>query len=132
MSKTLADLLTGVAVQYVIGDLSVPIRSLVYDSRRVEPGSLFVAIRGQHSDGHHFIFQALSRGAAALVVDQRYWQGPAPAGVPVVVVADSRVVLAPLAAAFYDNPGRELITIGITGTKGKSTTTDLTAQLLAA
>lgn len=132
MSKTLADLLPGVAAQYVIGDLAVPIRSLVYDSRRVEPGSLFVAIRGQHSDGHHFIPQAISRGAAALVVDQRYWQGPAPAGVPVVVVADSRVVLAPLAAAFYDYPGRELITIGITGTKGKSTTTDLTAQLLAA
>lgn len=132
MTKTLANLLPGVAVQQVIGDTTVAIRSLVYDSRRVTPGSLFVAIRGQHSDGHQFIPQALARGASALVVDQRHWQGPAPAGTPVVVVADSRVALAPLAAAFYGYPGRELTTIGITGTKGKSTTTDLTAQLLAA
>ncbi|WP_298821300.1 UDP-N-acetylmuramoyl-L-alanyl-D-glutamate--2,6-diaminopimelate ligase [Chloroflexus sp.] len=132
MTKPLAELLPGVIIHHLIGDPAVPIHSLTYDSRRVEPGSLFVAIRGQHSDGHQFIDQALARGAVALVVDQRHWHGSAPADVPVVVVADSRVALAPLAAAFYGHPGREMITIGITGTKGKSTTTDLTTQLLAA
>lgn len=131
MAKTLASLLNDVAVQRLIGEPLVPVQSLIYDSRRVEPGSLFVAIRGQHSDGHQFIDQAIARGAIAVVVDQRYWD-ERPVTVPVVVVADSRVALAPLAAAFYDYPGRELTTIGITGTKGKSTTTDLTTQLLAA
>ncbi|WP_287158369.1 UDP-N-acetylmuramoyl-L-alanyl-D-glutamate--2,6-diaminopimelate ligase [Chloroflexus sp.] len=130
-AKTLASLLNNVAVQRLIGEPLVPVQSLTYDSRRVEPGSLFVAIRGQHSDGHQFIDQAIARGAVAVVVDQRYWD-ERPVAVPVVVVADSRVALAPLAAAFYDYPGRELTTIGITGTKGKSTTTDVTAQLLAA
>jgi UDP-N-acetylmuramoyl-L-alanyl-D-glutamate--2,6-diaminopimelate ligase len=132
MPKTLADLLSGVSVYHLIGDLATPISALVYDSRRVTPGSLFVAIRGQHSDGHDFIPQAIAAGAAAVVVDQRYWHGAVSAEVPVVVVADSRVALAPLAAAFYEYPGQQLTTIGITGTKGKSTTTDLTAQLLAA
>lgn len=132
MTKTLAELLAGVHVCDLIGDATVPIHSLVYDSRRVGPGSLFVAIRGQHADGHQFIPQVLARGAVALVVDQRYWQGVVPAGVPVVVTTDSRVALAPLAAAFYDYPGRDLVTIGITGTKGKSTTTDLITQLLTA
>jgi UDP-N-acetylmuramoylalanyl-D-glutamate--2,6-diaminopimelate ligase (EC 6.3.2.13) len=132
VTKSLASLLVGLGEYQLIGDPQLPIQALTYDSRRVRPGSLFVAIRGQHSDGHQFIEQAITQGAHAVVVDRRYWSGSHHPAVPVVVVADSRVALAPLAAAFYDYPGRDMITIGITGTKGKSTTTDITAQLLIA
>ncbi len=132
MTTLLADLLRRVEVLALIGNINVPVQAIAYDSRRVAGGSVFVAIRGQHSDGHEYVAQAIARGAVALVVDQRYWNGAAPAGVPVVVTPNSRAALAPLAAALYGMPGQELITIGITGTKGKSTTTDLTSQLLTA
>ncbi len=132
MTKSLASLLVGLGEYQLIGDPQLPIQALTYDSRRVRSGSLFVAIRGQHSDGHQFIEQAIAQGASTVVVDRRYWVGSSQLEVPVVVVADSRVALAPLAAALYDYPGRDMTTIGITGTKGKSTTTDITAQLLTA
>jgi UDP-N-acetylmuramoyl-L-alanyl-D-glutamate--2,6-diaminopimelate ligase len=131
MAVTFDSLLADVAVLRRNGPLNPTISTLTYDSRRVTDGSLFVAIRGQHSDGHRYLAAAAAAGAAALVVDQAY-DGPLPEQVAVAVVANSRVALAPIAAAFYGRPGSRLLTIGITGTKGKSTTSDLTAQLLQA
>lgn len=130
MNIPLHNLLAGVAYTQVFGSLDRPIAAVAYDSRHVVPGGLFVAIKGYHSDGHHYIAQALERGAAALVVDRRYWTGQPPAEATLVITNDSRVALAPLAAAFYAYPASRLCTIGVTGTKGKSTTTDLISQLL--
>lgn len=127
---TLRELLAGAAVLQADGPLDIPIAGLAYDSRKVVPGGLFVAIRGQHADGHAFVERAVARGAAAVVVDARHWEGATPEGVTVVTALDSRVALAPLAAAFYGYPGGRLRTIGVTGTKGKSTTTDLVSQTL--
>jgi UDP-N-acetylmuramoyl-L-alanyl-D-glutamate--2,6-diaminopimelate ligase len=127
---TLREMLAGVAVLRADGPLDLPIAGLAYDSRGVQPGGLFVAIRGYHTDGHAYVDQAVARGAAAVVVDARQWDEPTPDGVTLVAVIDSRVALAPLAAAFYGYPARSLRTIGITGTKGKSTTTSLASQLL--
>jgi UDP-N-acetylmuramoyl-L-alanyl-D-glutamate--2,6-diaminopimelate ligase len=130
MNCLLSDLLLDVTTVHVSGDLGRPITGLAYDSRRVQPGGLFVAIRGFHVDGHAYVAQAVAQGAAAIVVDARHWQGSVPATVTLVVVPDSRVALAPLAAAWFGHPGRELTVIGVTGTKGKSTTTDLISQAL--
>ncbi|WP_129626392.1 UDP-N-acetylmuramoyl-L-alanyl-D-glutamate--2,6-diaminopimelate ligase [Candidatus Oscillochloris fontis] len=130
MSVTLRDLLVGLETIGQPTDLDIPILGLAYDSRQVRPGWLFVAVRGFHVDGHQYVDHALKAGAVALVVDVRHWDGPTTLGVPLITVADSRVALAPLAANFYARPGAQLRTIGITGTKGKSTTTDLVSQVL--
>lgn len=109
------------------------ITRLVYDSRQVVPGCLFVAIKGFHTDGHAYIAQALERGAAAVVVDARYYDErwtPEQPGATVIVVPDSRLALAPLAAAFYRFPAQQLGVVGVTGTKGKTTTTALVSQAL--
>lgn len=132
MSKTLRELLSGVALIRAEGSLDRPISSIAYDSRLVTPGGLFVAVRGVHVDGHGYVDDALERGAVALVVDARHWHAQADLAVTVITVLDSRVALAPLAAAFYGHPAAHLRTIGVTGTKGKSTTTDLISQTLDA
>ncbi|MEI8308157.1 MAG: UDP-N-acetylmuramoyl-L-alanyl-D-glutamate--2,6-diaminopimelate ligase [Chloroflexales bacterium] len=129
MAITLRELLRGVDPLDAPTGLDAPIFGLAYDSRQVRPGWLFVAIRGFHADGHQYVERAVSAGAVAVVVDMRHWGG-AEIGVPLIRVADSRAALAPLAANFYQWPGVSLRTVGITGTKGKSTTTDLVSQVL--
>lgn len=90
-----------------------------YDSRQVQPGSVFVALRGLKADGAVFAAQAIARGAAAVVAE-----GPpvGPVGVPWMVVGDARRMLALLAAEFYGHPSRRMQVVGITGTNGKTTT----------
>jgi len=106
------------------------ITSVVYDSRAVTPGALFVAYRGFHTDGHAYIPQALERGAAAVVYEDPTWDGRMP--VPALRVSNARTALAPLAAAFYGHPGRRMRVVGVTGTDGKTTTTFLTSVALEA
>ncbi len=96
-------------------------------AQEVTPGSLFVAVKGFAADGHDFIPQAVSRGAAAIIAER-----PIPAEVPVVVARNTRRALAAVAAEFYDHPSRHLTMIGITGTNGKTTTSYLVESILAA
>ncbi|MBW1816356.1 MAG: UDP-N-acetylmuramoyl-L-alanyl-D-glutamate--2,6-diaminopimelate ligase [Deltaproteobacteria bacterium] len=95
------------------------IRGIAYDSRKVEPGFLFVALRGHALDGHAFIGNAVENGAAAVVGEDI---GRIESGVPAVKVRDSRAALSRLAAAFYGRPFEGMRIIGITGTNGKTTT----------
>jgi len=103
------------------------VTGITHDSRRVQPGDLFVALVGQRFDGRVFVPQALERGAAAVVA-----QGAPPPGFGGcwIETADPRGLLAPLAARLYGHPDRELLMIGVTGTNGKSTVIELVASML--
>lgn len=106
----------------------VAVTDVVYDSRSVTPGALFVALRGARSDGHDYIPEVMAHGAAALVVnaDRRdAYTG----GVPVIVLPDTRAALPALAANFYRFPSRSLYVVGITGTNGKTTTTHMVESI---
>jgi UDP-N-acetylmuramoyl-L-alanyl-D-glutamate--2,6-diaminopimelate ligase len=105
---------------------ATPVTGVAYDSRRVEPGQVFVALKGQHADGVTFAREALERGAIAIVSER-----PAVSDihVPWAVVQDARLALAFLAAAFYRQPSNEMQVIGITGTNGKTTTAYLVASI---
>jgi UDP-N-acetylmuramoyl-L-alanyl-D-glutamate--2,6-diaminopimelate ligase len=130
----LHQLLAGLPDARISGPADTEITSIAYDSRAVRPGSLFIAIRGFHTDGHAFIPQAIERGAAAVVVEadlsiaDMQYAAPATA----VQIANTRTALAPIAAAFYGYPGAAMRVVGITGTDGKTTTTFLTSAVLEA
>ncbi len=111
----------------VQGSTDIEITELVYDSRKVKPGCLFVCIKGTVVDGHTFAGEAAKKGAAAILVQEDV---EAPQDVAVVKVADSRYGLALLSCAWFHNPAEKLKVIGVTGTKGKTTTTYMVKSIL--
>jgi len=112
----------------LVGDGAVEVEELAYDSRRVEPGTLFFCVPGEKVDGHEFAAAAVEAGAVALVVEREL----SGVDVPQVVVPDARVAMAPVAARFFGDPTGELKVVGITGTNGKTTTAFLLREILEA
>ena len=107
------------------------ITAICYDSRRVKPGALFVALPGENTDGHRFVEAAIERGATTVVVERNNRLAAAfPTRVTRVHVTDARLALAELATNFYGYPARKLKVIGVTGTNGKTTVTFLVKQIL--
>ncbi len=109
------------------GDVRQEITALVYDSRKVKAGSVFVCITGAVKDGHDFIPDVVEKGAAAIIVEKDVVLLE---NVTVIRVADTRLALAQMSAAYFGYPANELKTVGITGTKGKTTTTYMVRSIL--
>lgn len=109
------------------GSLDINIKDVIYDSRKVVKGCVFVALKGYNVDGHKFIPDAVERGAKALVVED---EGIAYDGVTVVRVKDARATLALMSVEFFGRPAEELTTIAVTGTKGKTTTVAMIRSIL--
>jgi UDP-N-acetylmuramoyl-L-alanyl-D-glutamate--2,6-diaminopimelate ligase len=110
--------------------LDPTIRGITYDSRRVAPGDLFVALSGSVSDGHEYVARAIELGAAAVLLEREV-DTELLAGRPGVVVPDSRRALAPISMRFFGEPSSELRLVGITGTNGKTSTTYLVESILS-
>ena len=123
----LVDLLKKLKYTCVQGTVDVDITTVIYDSRKVESGSLFICIKGAVADGHRFAEMAVNKGASALVVEDDV---TVPENVTVIRVEDSRYALACISAEYFGNPADKLKVIGITGTKGKTTTTYLVKSIL--
>ena len=123
----LNQLLERLDYQVVQGSDSIEITTLINDSRKVETGSVFVCISGAVSDGHQYIPDVAAKGAAAVVVERDV---EVPGNVTVIRVEDTRYALALMSAAYFGYPAEKLKVIGITGTKGKTTTTYMIKSIL--
>lgn len=122
----LADLLSDVPYTCAAGSTEIDITNLVYDSRKVTPGCAFVCLIGSAVDGHRFAEQAVQMGAAAVIASKPV----SFSSVTVVQVEDTRYALAYMSAAYFGHPARELTTIGLTGTKGKTTVSCMIRAIL--
>nr|WP_317427327.1 UDP-N-acetylmuramoyl-L-alanyl-D-glutamate--2,6-diaminopimelate ligase [uncultured Blautia sp.] len=125
--KKLTDLLEHLEYQCIQGTTDKEISGIVSDSRKAGPGSLFFCIKGAVSDGHTYAKEVAEKGASVLVVQDLV---EVPEHVTVIQVPDSRYAMACISAAWFDHPAEKLKTIGITGTKGKTTTTYLVKSIL--
>jgi len=120
----LDEIIKGAETKSISGGADAEIAGVAYDSRKVLPGHLFVAVQGEKADGHDFIQDAVRRGAVAVVCEKETANGRT-LPVPLVRVVDSRAALAVISVNLYGRPSESLCTIGVTGTNGKTTTTYL-------
>src|SRR5665213_1323188 len=125
--KYLSDIIEGLAFTELQGSADVEINAVVFDSRKVIPGCLFVAVKGTISDGHDFILQAINDGAVAVICE--VLPARVTGEVDFLMVADSSIALGIVSANFYDNPSGKLKLVGITGTNGKTTIATLLYKL---
>ncbi|MBE6980806.1 MAG: UDP-N-acetylmuramoyl-L-alanyl-D-glutamate--2,6-diaminopimelate ligase [Ruminococcaceae bacterium] len=121
----LKDLTAGLDITAVCADLEMEITGVTYDSRKVRPGNVFVAITGFATDGNLYVQKAMAQGAVAVITAK-----PQPEGVPYVQVKADRIALAQVGANYYDHPGEAMKVIGITGTNGKTSSTLLLKHVI--
>ena len=123
----LKDILYRVPLEAVVGNTNTAIKSIQFDSRKVELNDVFVAIRGTASDGHEFMSKAVDNGALVIVCEEM--PEALVNGMTYVQVEDSKKALAIMAANYYENPSHNLKLVGVTGTNGKTTVASLLYQL---
>ena len=117
--KALKEILAGIEILEATGDLSVLLRDIQFDSRKVNAGDLFVAVKGTHVDGHQFIARAIEQGAIAVVCETM--PENIPSGVVVARIEHTQVNFGKIASAWYDYPSTNLKVVGVIGTNGKTT-----------
>lgn len=125
----LLELIEDMEYECLQGSLDKEITSLIYDSRKAEAGAVFVCISGAVRDGHDFAKEVAEKGCTALIVEKKV---DVPEDVTLICVKDSRLALAQASAAYFGYPAEKLTTIGITGTKGKTTATYMVRSILEA
>ena len=129
----LADLTSRLEIKLQQGSMETEIDSIVYDSRKAGPGALFICMTGARTDGHAYLKSVIEKGAAAVLI-QEGAELPAdavfPEGMTVISSEDTRRALAVISAAFFGYPAEHIPVIGITGTKGKTTTTYMVKSIL--
>ncbi len=128
--KQLSEILSAITPRSFTAASDCVVTALQYDSRKVEPGNCFFAIRGTQSDGHDYIASAIERGATAIVCEQM--PEKIVEGVSYIEVEDSNSAMADIAAAYYGNPSHQLALVGVTGTNGKTTIATLLYDLYRA
>lgn len=128
----LRTILNGLEELKAKGNLDEEITSIAYDSRKVKEDGVFVAIKGFNVNGHDYIAQAVQKGVKAVVVQdgEKIKKSDFNEDTVIVVAPDTRIALAKMSANFFGNPARKLKTIGVTGTKGKTTTTYMIKEIL--
>lgn len=126
---TLRDLITGLPIKDIQGSQDLEVSGIVFDSRQVREGSLFVAVKGTAVDGHDFIKQAIASGAVTVVAE--HFQVENSENVTRIQVEDSALILGLLASRWYGNPSEKLGLVGVTGTNGKTTCATLLYQLFS-
>ena len=125
--KNLSDILAGLPFTELQGSADVAVTAVVFDSRKIVPGCLFVAVKGTVVDGHDYIEQAVKDGAIAVICEEL--PGHVTGEIDFLMVANSAVALGIVAANFYDNPSAKLKLVGVTGTNGKTTVATLLYQM---
>ncbi len=130
----LSKLITSVDVKNTIGNLDLDITNIHSDSRKIKEGGLFVAINGFSKNGVEFIPSAIQNGAKAIIVepDVDIHSLKISSEIPIISVENTRKALAQTACEFYNHPSQKLKLIGVTGTKGKTTTTFMIKSILEA
>lgn len=123
----LSQLIQKLNITKICGNTDIFISSVEYNSSKVVKGSLFVCLKGFNADGHAYIPDAIARGAAAILVEDMPPEAPS---ATVICVPDTREALAYVSAAWFDHPAEKLTIIGLTGTKGKTTTAFMTKRIL--
>lgn len=121
-------------VEYTIvqGNTKIEIEDIIYDSRKVKEHTVFICTIGVRLDGHDFIKEAIQKGATAFIIEKDIDTKDIPKDITILRVASARKAMAYMSAAFFEYPAKELVTVGITGTKGKTTTTYMIKGVLEA
>ena len=119
-------------IEYTLlqGSLETEVRDIIYDSRKIAPETMFVCMVGAVTDGHKYIPDAIDKGASVIVLEREEEAAQIPDTITVLKVQSTRLALALMSAALFDHPARKLVTIGLTGTKGKTTTTYMIKKVL--
>lgn len=119
-------------IEYTLlqGSLETEVRDIIYDSRKIAPETMFVCMVGAVTDGHKYIPDAVEKGASVIVLEKEEETAQIPENITVLKVESARLALALMSAALFDHPARKLVTIGLTGTKGKTTTTYMIKKVL--